>query len=84
MTHSPSDKKKRNGDSTSMWPSDPDAHTESIKKRLTLLDFRLESLQRDFVNLTVSRRQVALARSQRARLGLEPADRKTGKKRKAD
>jgi hypothetical protein len=85
MTQSRSNRKKRNGSSTSERPNDPDAHTESIQERLKLLDLRLESLQRDLVSLTVSRRHVVLARSQyRTRLDLELVDRKSGKKRKAD
>lgn len=85
MTQSRSNKKKHNGGGTSERPSDPDAQTERIRERLKLLDLRLESLQRDLVSLTVSRRHVALARSQyRTRLDLELVDRRSGKKRRAD
>ena len=83
MAQGRGNKKKRNGGGTSKPPNDPDA--ESIRERLTLLDLRIESLQRDLVSLTVSRRHVAFARSQyRTRLDLELVDRKSGKKRKAD
>ena len=85
MAQGRSNKKKRNSGDTSKSPNDPDAHTESIRERLKLLDLRLESLRRDLVSLTVSRRHVTLARSQyRTRLDLEHVDRKSGKKRKAD
>ena len=85
MAQGRSNKKKRDRGGTSKPPNDPDAHTESIRERLKLLDLRIESLQRDLVGLTVSRRHVALARSQyRTRLDLELVNRKSGKKRKAD
>lgn len=77
--------KKRNGGGASELASGPDTSTEGIRARLKLLDLRLESLQRDLVSLTVDRRHMTLARSQyRTRLELEPANRKSGKKRKAD
>ncbi len=85
MTQSRGNKNKRNGGSTSEPASDLNANMAKIRARLKLLDFRLESLQRDFVSLTVSRRHVALARSQyRTRLDLKSVDRRSGKKREAD
>lgn len=85
MTRNGRNQKNRNGGSASEPASEPNASREGIRARLKLLDLRLESLQRDLVSLTVDRRHMTLARSQyRTRLELEPADRKSGKKRDAD
>lgn len=94
MTQSPRSGKKRSSGSSNVLTAQaaetelsngPYASSESIRAQLRLLDLRLESLQKDIINLTASRQHVTLARSQyRTQSNLKFMDQKFGKKGRLD